>query len=259
MHDSKKLPAYKLNISDIVNNPYVKTDGEFEPNFIDMAGKLKVIRARILAKVAFKYLSDDGNYGSITLDDGRCSVRVKAWQDIKCLKETEKEDLIDIIAKVREWNGEVYLIPEVMRKVDEQGLEELRRLEILKFKKSIGLPEKEGIEKEIDASTGEKTETQEKKGEKKEEKTVKPQEEKADVNTPKENPPAKDETQKKEEKSLRVLVLEAIDKFDEGDGADFDDVIESVKGTEKEIEAIINEFLSEGTCYEPRAGKIKVL
>ena len=254
MHDSKKIPAYKLNISDIVNNPYVKTDDEFEPNFIDLVGKLKVIRVRILAKVAFKYLSDDGNYGSITLDDGRCSVRVKAWQDVKCLKETEKEDLIDIIAKVREWNGEVYLIPEVMRKVDEPELEELRRLEILKFKKDIGLPEKEGIEKEIDTSIGKKTEIQEKKVEA----TVKPQKEAA-ADTPKEKPPAKDEKPKKEEKSLRVLVLEAIDKLDEGDGADFEDVIGSVKAPEKEIEAIINEFLSEGTCYEPRAGKIKVL
>ena len=209
MHDSKKIPAYKLNISDIVNNPYVKTDDEFEPNFIDLVGKLKVIRVRILAKVAFKYLSDDGNYGSITLDDGRCSVRVKAWQDVKCLKETEKEDLIDIIAKVREWNGEVYLIPEVMRKVDEPELEELRRLEILKFKKDIGLPEKEGIEKEIDTSIGKKTEIQEKK----EEATVKPQEE-TTADTPKESLPAKeDKKQKKEEKSLRVLVLEVIDKL----------------------------------------------
>ncbi|MCK5289569.1 MAG: hypothetical protein KAJ56_01380, partial [Candidatus Aenigmarchaeota archaeon] len=149
MHEAKKNPAYKLDISDIISSPYVKTEADLEPNYIDIAGKLRVIRVRILAKVTFKYISDDGNYASITLGDGKNSIRVKAWQDIKCLKETEKEDLIDIIANVREWNGEVYLVPEVLRKIDDPDFETLRRLEIQKFRKDMDLPEKKDIEKEI--------------------------------------------------------------------------------------------------------------
>jgi len=258
MHEAKKSPAYKLDISDITGNPYIKTEADLEPNFVDIAGKLKVIRVRLLAKVTFKYLSDDGNYASITLGDGKNSIRVKAWQDIKCLKETEKDNLIDIIANVREWNGEVYLVPEVLRKIDDPDLETLRHLEIQKFKKDMNLPEKKDIEKEIgsdnkpapDAPAIVDTDTKNIGDEEKEDK----------AETLKEESPVKEEKKpEKEEKSLRVLVLEVIDKLDEGDGADFEDVIGSVKGPEKEVEAIINDFLSEGTCYEPRAGKIKVL
>ncbi|NOQ37421.1 hypothetical protein GQ472_00905 [archaeon] len=258
MHEAKRHPAYKLDISDITCNPYIKTEADLEPNYIDIAGKLKVIRVRLLAKVTFKYLSDDGNYASITLGDGKNSIRVKAWQDIRCLKETEKENLIDIIANVREWNGEVYLVPEVLRKIDDPNLETLRRLEIQKFRKDMGFPEKEDIEKEIgsenktvpDVPAIVDTDTKDIDDKEKEDK----------AETLKEEAPAKEEKKpEKEEKSLRVLVLEIIDKLDEGDGADFEDVLGSVKGPEKEVEAIINDFLSEGTCYEPRAGKIKVL
>ncbi len=260
MHEAKKNPAYKLNISDITDNPYVKTDGDFEPNFIDIAGKLKVIRVRILAKVTFRYVSDDGNYASITLSDGKSSIRVKAWQDIKCLKETEKEDMVDIIAKVREWNGEMYLVPEVMRKIDDPNLETLRRLEIKKFRKDMDLSQKAGIEKEINGRTNVDVTEKEKRPLEKEEKTIEEPQEEAKINAPEDESSAKDNNEpKKEEKSLRVIVLEVIDNLDEGDGADFDDVLESVKGKEKEVEEIINDFLSEGTCYEPRAGKIKVL
>ena len=260
MYEAKKQPAYKLDISDITDNPYVKTDGDFEPNFIDIAGKLKVIRVRILAKVTFRYVSEDGNYASITLNDGKSSIRVKAWQDIKCLKETEKEDMVDIIAKVREWNGEMYLVPEIMRKIDDPNLETLRRLEIKKFRRDMNLPEKIDIKKEIDDGTDVDISEKEKRPLEKEEKTIEEPQEEAKIDVPAEESSAKDNNEpKREEKSLRVIVLEVIDKLDEGDGADFDDVLESVKGKEKETEAIINDFLSEGTCYEPRAGKIKVL
>jgi len=259
MHEAKKNPAYKLDISDIISSPYIKTEADLEPNYIDIAGKLRVIRVRILAKVTFKYLSEDGNYASITLGDGKNSIRVKAWQDIRCLKETEKDNLIDIIANVREWNGEVYLVPEVLRKIDDPDFETLRRLEIQKFRKDMDLPEKEDIEKEI-GSENKTVPDVPKIVDTKDTKDIDDKKKEDKAETLKEEAPVKEEKKpEKEEKSLRVLVLETIDKLDEGDGADFDDVIGSVKGPEKEVEAIINDFLSEGTCYEPRAGKIKVL
>ncbi|MCK4927920.1 MAG: hypothetical protein KAS11_05590, partial [Candidatus Aenigmarchaeota archaeon] len=166
--------------------------------------------------------------------------------------------LIDIIANVREWNGEVYLVPEVLRKIDDPDLEILRRLEIQKFRKDMELPEKEDIEKEIGSENKTVPDVPDVVDvDTKDTKDIDDKEKEDKAETLKEESPAKEE--KKPEKSLRVLVLEVIDKLDEGDGADFEDVIGSVKGPEKEVEAIINDFLSEGTCYEPRAGKIKVL
>ena len=45
--------AYKVYISDILNNAYVVQQGEWEPNYVDIAGK-KVSRVNIIANVVDK-------------------------------------------------------------------------------------------------------------------------------------------------------------------------------------------------------------
>ena len=278
--------AYKLDISDLTDNKYVKDDTGKEPNYLNLADKIKVYRVRILARVTFRYASEDGNYASITLDDDTGTIRVKAWQNIKAVLDTKKEDLVDMIALVREWNGEVYLVPEVLRIVDNPDMKTLRALEILRFKKDECIMDKGTIQKEItalktsidpesatvkssvdkaDSKTVLDTSTQEPKEKTKKETIRKPIENKIPQETSKdkETIETSDSASKKDagatEKPLRVRILEAVEKLDEGDGAAIDDVLDSVDGPEKASEEVINELLSEGTCYEPRAGKIKVL
>ena len=272
--------AYKLNIIDITDNLYVKSDSSYGTNFVDIKGVLKVSKVRILAKVTFKFISDDKNYASITLDDGTGNLRVKIWQDIKILDGVENDDLIDILAQVREWNGDVYLVPEALRIVDDPELKTLRRLEILKFKRDIGLLDREAIAKEI---TNPKTDTLIVKPINTESKKIPVDTDSKKLDVDKktseknselilDNSKSEIEKTKKQEMSsekrsdgteetrpLRVRILEIIEKLDDGEGADIDEVFDGVKVPTKESDAVINELLSEGTCYEPRAGRIKVL
>ncbi|MBW6461899.1 MAG: hypothetical protein K0B07_02540 [DPANN group archaeon] len=288
MVNLKTQAAYKLNISDLTENTYIKDDTGKLTNYLDLGGKIKVYRVRLLARVTFMYASADGNYASITLDDDTGTIRVKAWQNIKMVLDTKNEDLVDIIALVREWNGEVYLVPEVLRIIDNPDIKTLRSLEILSFKKEEGILDKDTVQKEI---------TLIKKSLNSESNQVVSSVEdddinqkimiKTNVNVPKsenvkeilsthiektivsKKSPAKKTTDipeleskkipEKKEKSLRVCMLDIIETLDEGDGAAIDDVIDSVNGSSKDSEAVINELLSEGTCYEPRAGKIKIL
>ena len=300
MVDLNTQAAYKLNISDLKENTYVKDDNGKEPNYLNLADKIKVYRVRILARVTFKYSSEDGNYASITLDDDTGTIRVKAWQNIKSVLDTKKEDLVDMIALVREWNGEVYLVPEVLRIVDNPDMKTLRRLEILRFKKEEGILDKDTIQKEITSiktSFGSESNTvvssdaksdatdntidgrnkkednpdtikspiNEQKSEQVKVAIPKPIENKitsqkpTDEKTTGTQDDTSETSSENTEKPLRVRILEVIEKLDAGDGAAIDDVLESVKGPEKDTEEVINELLSEGTCYEPRAGKIKVL
>ena len=69
--------AYKLWISDINNSNYVKSLGEFEPNYIEFNNK-RVSRVNIIAVVISKYETE--NYSSITLDDRSSQISAKSWK-----------------------------------------------------------------------------------------------------------------------------------------------------------------------------------
>ncbi len=55
------------------------------------------------------------------------------------------------------------------------------------------------------------------------------------------------------------IVLNMIEKLDDGDGADYSAIIEELDLAEDEVESVINDLLSDGTCYEPKPGRIKKL
>ncbi len=54
-------------------------------------------------------------------------------------------------------------------------------------------------------------------------------------------------------------VLELVKELDDGEGCDYSEVIDQMDVEDDKIESVINDLLSDGTCYEPRPGKIKVL
>jgi O6-methylguanine-DNA--protein-cysteine methyltransferase len=60
--------------------------------------------------------------------------------------------------------------------------------------------------------------------------------------------------------NLEKEVLEAVESLDEGEGADYSEILEEVEDAdEDQLEDTINSLLSDGTCYEPKPGKIKKL
>ena len=129
MEEKKRQIAYKIWISNILNDKFVKQEG-WDPNFIEVNG-YKVARVNIIANVIGKYQAD--NYSSIVLDDGSSAIRVKAWgDDIKKLESVNIGDIILIIARPKEFNNERYLIPEVVKKIKDPNWELLRKAELLK-------------------------------------------------------------------------------------------------------------------------------
>ncbi len=254
MVDYRRQTAYRLSISDINDNPYIKTDGDFEPNYIDLKGKLQVGRVRVIGDVTMTYFSPDGNYGSIGIDDGTGNIRVKIWKDTSLLEGLEKGQTVDLIGKVRQWNDENYIVPEAVRLMessDVSGIKELRALDISYLKRRFGIDEDgqssvERASKDTDPKeVGSKNNSAESSGSK-----------------PDKAPKDSDEDglgPKEEEISTRRKIIAAIGRLDEGDGAVIDDVIDSVDADDVDIEKEIEELLSDGTCYEPRAGKIKIL
>ena len=65
--------------------------------------------------------------------------------------------------------------------------------------------------------------------------------------------------EQKEDTDNKNIILALITSMDTGDGCDYTQLVEAAKMPEEAIDAVINELLEEGACFEPKPGKIKKL
>ena len=134
----KRNVAYKLRIGDVLKSKPITADGRFL--FLEMGDK-KISRVNLIANVVDKYFNDgEKKYASITVDDASGQIKLKTFgEDIFVLKDVVQGDTLQIIGTVREYNSELYLLPEVVKKVDTKCLL-VRKLEIQNSRKDIPLP-----------------------------------------------------------------------------------------------------------------------
>jgi RPA family protein len=127
----ERMTAKKVRVSDLMGGRWVKREG-MEPSFVVTDSGEKVSRARIIGTVVGNFMAEDGNFGSITLDDGTDTIRAKTFKTLKPLDTLKTGDSVEMIGKVREYNGEIYVIPEVVNVLQDPNMELLRRLELIK-------------------------------------------------------------------------------------------------------------------------------
>lgn len=118
-------------ISDINSGIWIKREG-LEPSYVEMKTGECVSRVRILGTVVSIFTSEDGNFGSATIDDATDTIRLKVFKTLKPISDLKIGDIVDVIGRVREYNGEIYIMPEIVRKMDDPNFELLRRLQLLK-------------------------------------------------------------------------------------------------------------------------------
>ncbi|MCK4429477.1 MAG: hypothetical protein KAU95_03815 [Candidatus Aenigmarchaeota archaeon] len=140
--------ARKLDIKTVNRGEYVQIDRiseetKYLPNYVEVDG-VKISRVRLLATVIDKFVSEDGNYASLTLDDTTDTIRCKIFLnsnfenasqslvDLETIENIEKGIVVDIIGKVKEYNEERYIQPEVITKIENPNFEVLRKLEVKK-------------------------------------------------------------------------------------------------------------------------------
>lgn len=206
----KRATAYKVRISDLVSGKWVeKPDGRY----VLTGSGLEVQRARVMGTVVDKFVNPQSEYGSITIDDGTETIRVKVWRvQSSQLESVQTGDIVDVIGKVRQYRDEIYLLPELIISVDDPNWELVRELEIMAFNP---------------------------RGE------VRPLEE---VGVSESTPP----TEEINLIDKIGSVLEVIEELDEGEGVDFDTIKSETGLSSKELESCLIELLSDGTIYEPR-------
>ncbi len=128
--------AYKVKLSDIHSNELIKQEG-WDPNYI-ACGDKKVSRVNIMGTV-ISTTSAEQNY--IVIDDGEANIILRKFetQDIDLVK-YDIGNIINIIGKIREFNNEKYIMPELIKQVSPKWLlarkKELEYLETTGFYKT---------------------------------------------------------------------------------------------------------------------------
>ncbi len=134
----KRQIAIKSRVVDLIGGSWIQ-DGQY--GILETKYGEKVGRARVMATVVNKFVSEDGKYIGLTLDDGTDTIRIKMWDNFVLVGKIVEGDIVDVIGKVRVYNEEIYIVPEIVYKVENPNLELLRKLEITKKLRKLGVTE----------------------------------------------------------------------------------------------------------------------
>jgi|TARA_B100000315_G_C14477651_1_gene541383 RPA family protein len=129
----KRNTAKKCRIKDLLNGRYVKREG-WQPNYFEtLIGRIS--RANIIATI----VSNQQNL--IIIDDGTGLLELRIFYQKQFKYNTGSTTLI--IGKPRSFNNQTYLVPEIIKKIDNQKWIELRKLELKKIKYYKKIKEKQ--------------------------------------------------------------------------------------------------------------------
>ena len=122
----KREIAYKVNLSQIINGKYIKEEG-WNPNKILLDDGRSVSRVNIIAVVVSSF---GEGFKQLTIDDGTARISLRSFDDNNIFKDVAVEDIIFLIGRPREYNNEKFIIPEIIKKVQDPEWVEVRKREL---------------------------------------------------------------------------------------------------------------------------------
>ena len=217
-----KPTAYKLRIRDLVRGRFVRPADISEPSHLVTPSGLKVVRARVIGTVVEKFVREDGGYAMVRLDDGTETVTVRAWREgVRELERFEAGDVLDVLGRVREFGGEIYIVPELMLEVKDPNVEVMREAENLRFAWEAGALGPSGVPGGAE-------------------------------------PQASGELSQEVPEELKNKVVLALDKLDSSDGASPSEISMELGLPLAQVEEALRSLLITGSIYEPTAGRYRL-
>lgn len=249
MDIKQRQTAFKARIGDVLNGKYVVNDG-WEPNHILFDGR-KIARANILGVVVSKQSSELSHNDSVIIDDGSGRITARSFEESDISK-TRVGEVVQVIGRPREYGGEIYIVPEIIRALGNKRWIDVRRLELemLKGEASDDTPaETVGATAGVIGAISPNRESAAIFGS-------------ADQEELKTDEDGEDKDETAESKDIGELsgpqkMLALIKKFDKEGGADTEDVIKGYGAPD--CEAVIGTLLKRGEIFELRPGKLKIL
>jgi len=235
----ERSPAKKVRASDLFNGKYFYgSKEEMKPSYVITPFGEKVSRVNLLGTVIDKFVNEDGNYSSVTVDDGTEAIRVKSFEGLP-FEKFELGDSVRVIGKLKEYNGELYISHEIIEKVKDVNFEVLSMIEILSR-----LIKQKKIVDDVKSLSNQLDEVELKSYARD---TYSIDEETLSVII----------ESKKKEIDYKPVVLEVIQKLDEGKGVEIKKLFEMLNLPDSVVERTLDELINDGSLYEPTVGFLK--
>jgi len=132
-NNQKRQVAYKVRIKDILEGDYVVEEG-WTPNYISIKNGKKISRTNLIAAVIEKPIEADMNHQSIIVDDGTGKISMRLFENNSLFDNVGVGDVILIIGKPKEYGSERYILPEIIKKVEDPKWIKVRKLEFEKLR-----------------------------------------------------------------------------------------------------------------------------
>ena len=253
----KRRTAYRLFIGMISQGRPEFRDTRFIYSSINHK---ETTRVNIFGNIIDKFMSEQKPYGSLTIDDGTGTIRIKTFSDsLNLIKDLNQGDTINVIGKLAYFNDEIYILPEIVKESSITWLI-ARKLELEKeFGKDI-------VKNLSDQQREEQIQKyqQEKEPEKQPEQShPQPQQEAQQSETTEEkigtiepnNPTNQNQNQTT---NIKDEILNKI-KESEPEGIDIDKIIMALNKPVDDINNTITSLLESNEVYEPKPGRLRIL
>jgi RPA family protein len=216
--------AFKICIREVTEGNFSKSESRWEPGYLLTRQGERVSRVRVMGTVVSRYVGDDQKYASLTLDDGGDTIAVRAFRDdVERLMNVKPGDIVDVIGKVKEYEGEEYINMESVWKVEDPNWELVRRLELLIKGHRLGGVKAPPVEEKISPTPVDAQEVEEE--------------------VVGEDP--------------KIVLLNLIEELDDGNGVKYITLLKEAGLEEEELEGVLRELMGEGDIYEPKIGRFK--
>jgi len=221
MESFTRHPAVKTLISDLNKGNYVQDD-EQAPNYLEFKNK-KIYRLNLIATLVEKEVI--GSITNLLLDDGKGRIILRSFEENKNIEGLNVGDVVLVVGKIRTYNEERYISPEIVKKVNPLWLK-LRSLEMKK--KSEVKESRESENKKED-----------------------------DIVLVEGDYLGKVEEQEENKLLPNQKIISLIKELDGGGGVLMEDIIE--KSVLDNVEKILDRMLETGEIFQIQPGKVKVL
>ena len=124
----KREIAHKVTIEILNKFPYKEQSG-WLPNYIEYKNK-KISRVNLIATIILKSEQENEQQKVMFIDDGTDQIEARTFENDFNFERYNIGDVINVIGRIRLFNNKKYIVPEIIKKIKNMKLLELRNKEL---------------------------------------------------------------------------------------------------------------------------------